>query len=183
MTQNLPDKIIYSKEVIEFVTVANEYCMLLESLNLLTREQFVKQTYNILTLLHLKAIILPKPKDISNANTESFVNEADWHFIDNGISRKLGSLETYSELREPLDPDSVLNVSISECLTDTFQDLKDFTQIYQFGNEDAITEALWECKNNFEQIWGSRIILVLKEFHNLIYGNVDFTEDKKNEKE
>ncbi len=182
---NLPDKLIYTKEVIEFVTVANEYCVLLESLESLTREQFIKSTYKILTLLHLKSLTLPKPKDISNIETETFMNEADWHFIDNNISTKLGSMETFNDLREPIIPDNPVNISISECLTDTYQDLKDFIQLYQIGNEDAVTEGLWECKNNFEQIWGPRIIIVMKEFHNLLFGNIDLSneENKKSEQQ
>jgi len=178
---NLPDKLIYSKEVIEFVTVANEYCLLVESLNVLTREQFIEQSYKMLSLLHLKSILLPMPKDVNNANTETFMNEADWHFIDNGLSEKLGSFEVYSELKEPLDPETNINISLSESLTDIYQDLKDFTQLYHFGNEEAITEGLWECKNNFQNIWGPRLIIVLKEFHNLLYGNIDLSENEKEE--
>ncbi len=173
---NLPDKLIYSTEVIEFVTVANEYCMLLEGLNELTREEFIEQSYKMLTLLHLKAITLPKPENLENAETETFMNEADWHFIDTGISTKLGSLEKFNELIEPAIPDNPINISLSECMTDTYQELKDFTQLYQFGNEEAITEGLWECKNNFEMIWGPRIIIVLKDFHNFVYGNIDLND-------
>ena len=180
---NLPDKLIYTKEVIEFVTVANQYCILLESTETLTREQFIDNTYKILTLLHLKALTLPKPKNISNVETETFMNEADWHFIDNSISTKLGSLETFNDLTEPIIPDNPVNISISECLTDTYQDLKDFTQLYQIGNEDAVTEGLWECKNNFEQIWGPRIIIVMKDFHNLLYGDKDLSEEEKTSQE
>ena len=180
---NLPDKLIYTTEVIDFVTVANEYCLLLEGLNELTREQFIEQSYKLLTLLHLKAVILPKPEDIENAETEAFMNEADWHFIDTGISTKLGSHETFNELIEPGTPDTPVNISLSECMTDTYQELKDFTQLYQFGNEDAITEGLWECKNNFELIWGPRIIIVMKEFHNLVYGNTDLTDEESKPEE
>ena len=180
---NLPDKLIYTTEVIDFVTVANEYCLLLEGLNELTREQFIEQSYKLLTLLHLKAVILPKPEDIENAETEAFMNEADWHFIDTGISTKLGSHETFNELIEPATPDTPVNISLSECMTDTYQELKDFTQLYQFGNEDAITEGLWECKNNFELIWGPRIIIVMKEFHNLVYGNTDLTDEESKPEE
>ena len=180
---NLPDKLIYTPEVIEFVTIANEYCLLLEGLNELTREQFIEQSYKLLTLLHLKAVILPKPEDIENAETEAFMNEADWHFIDTGISTKLGSHETFNELIEPAIPDNPINISLSECMTDTYQELKDFTQLYQFGNEDAITEGLWECKTNFEQIWGPRLIIVMKEFHNLIYGNTDLADEESKPEE
>ena len=180
---NLPDKLIYSKEVIEFVTVANEFCVLLESLNNLTREEFVRQTYKMLSLLHLKTIIIPKPKNITNAETETFINEADWHFIDNGISKKLGSYEVFTDMTEPATPEVSINISLSEALADIYQDLKDFTQLYHFGNEESITAGLWECKNNFEQIWGSRLIIVLKEFHNLLFGNIDLSELEEDNEE
>lgn len=175
---NLEAKLIYTKEVVEFVTVANEFCLLVESLNVLTREQFVEQTYKLLSLLHLKAISLPKPTNVLNAETETFMNEADWHFIDNGISEKLGSFEVFTDLKEPLDPDTSINISLSEAMADIFQDLKDFTQLYQFGNEEAIKEGLWECKNNFQNIWGPRLIIVLKEFHNLLYSDIDLAENE-----
>jgi hypothetical protein len=177
---NLPDNIIYSPEVIEFVTIANEYCLLLEGLNELSREEFIEQSYKLLTLLHLKAIVLPKPANVSDAETETFMNEADWHFIDQGISTKLGSLETFNELVEPARPNVPLELSLSECMTDTYQDLKDFTQLYQFGNEEAITIGLWECKTNFEQIWGPRIIIVMKEFHNLLYSDTEINDETDN---
>ena len=127
--------------------------------------------------------IKTKPNISSDAQTESFVTEADWHFIDNAISTKLGSLEVFSDLREPADPENSIQISISECLADTYQDLKDFSQLYQFGNPEAITQGLWECKTNFEQVWGPRIMIVIKEFHNLIHGDKDLTQEEKNVEE
>ncbi len=176
----LPKDLIYSDEVVEFVTIANEFCKLLEGLNIITREQFIKNTYKILVILQLKSIILPKPKDENIAQTESFVNEADWHFIDNEVSSKLGNYEIISDLREPANPEISIEISISECMADTYQDLKDFTQLYQYGNPEAVTQGLWECKTNFEQVWGPRIMIVIKEFHNLIHGENDLSEEEKN---
>lgn len=179
----LPKDLIYSDEVVEFVTIANEFCKLLEGLNNISREEFIGNTYKILIILQLKALILPKPKDENITQTESFVNEADWHLIDNEVSGKLGSFEIISELREPGNPDNSIEISISECLADTYQDLKDFTQLYQYGNPEAITQGIWECKTNFEQIWGPRIMIIIKEFHNLIHGEKDLSEEEKNSRE
>lgn len=176
----LPEDLIYSKEVIEFITAANEFCLLLESINTVTREEFIEQTYKLLILLQLKTILLPKPETISEEQTESFITEADWHFIDNEISTKLGSFEIFSDLREPADPENSVEISISECLTDTYQDIKDFTQLYQFGNLEAITQGLRECKTNFEQVWGPRIMIVIREFHMLLNGNKDLSEEENN---
>jgi len=176
--ENETNSIIYSQETIEFVTVANEYCKMLESLNDYSLAKFVENIYKLSSLLHLKAINLSKPQITQKSPSETFITEADWHFIDNAISQKLGQFEVYTEIREPANPDTPINISMSECLTDTYQDLKDFTQIYHIASEDVILNAMNDCKTNFEQIWGPRILSVLKEFHNLLYGNEELKEEE-----
>jgi len=171
------EEIIYSKEVIEFITVANEFCNIMENLNTQSREEFINNIYKILTLIQLKSVLLPKIEFSSGFGTESFVNEADWHFFDNAVSEKLGSFEIYSNLREPLNPESSSEVTLSECIADTYQDLKDLTQNYQISSPDAILQSIAECKTNFEQYWGPRIMLVIREFHLLIYGNSNLSDD------
>ncbi|MCF6184405.1 MAG: DUF5063 domain-containing protein [Bacteroidales bacterium] len=173
----LPDNIIYSQEIIEFVTVANEFCKILENLNDFSLKSFVENVYKISSLLHLKALGLPKPEISNKMPSETFITEADWHYIDSAISKKLGQYEVYTDLFEPGDTSAPVNISMSECLTDTYQDLKDFTKIYQIAGEDEILNAITDCKSNFEQLWGSRIIIVLKEFHNLLYGNEELKEE------
>ena len=175
------ENIIYSKEVIEFTAIANEFCKLTESLHAQNRKDFIHNAYKLLTLLQSKTVLLPEIKLQSEYESESFVNEADWHFIDTSISEKLGSLELYSDLREPANPDTSSEVTISECLADTYQDLKDFTQIYQFGNPEAILQALSECITSFEQYWGPRIMIVIREFHLLLHGDADLEESTKEE--
>jgi hypothetical protein len=172
------DDHIYTKEIIEFTTVANEFCKLLENLQSQSRKEFIHNTYKILTLLQSKVILLADFKKESEFESESFVNEADWHFIDTAISEKLGSFEIFSELREPADPEVFGEVTISECLADTYQDLKDFTQIFQLGNPEAVAQAIFECKNSYEQYWGPRIMIVIRELHLLIYGERDLDEEE-----
>ena len=176
-TENKENNIIYSKETIEFVTVANEYCKILENLNNFSLTEFIKNTYNISSLLHLKVLSLPKPEISEQLPSETFMTEADWHYIDSAISKKLGQYEIYTDLFEPLNSDTPINISMSECLTDIYQDLKDFTKIYHIAGEDVIKNAMYDCKTNFEQVWGPRILIVLKEFHNLLYGNEELKEN------
>ncbi|NOZ35761.1 MAG: DUF5063 domain-containing protein [Chlorobi bacterium] len=173
----LPNNIIYSQKTIEFVTVANEFCKILENLSDFSLKEFVENVYKISSLLHLKALGLPKPEISNKMPSETFITEADWHYIDSAISKKLGQYEVFTDLFEPGDTATPVNISISECLTDTYQELKDFTKIYQIAGEDEILNAIADCKNNFELLWGSRIIIVLKEFHNLLYGNEELKED------
>ena len=174
---NSPQDIIYSEYVIEFITVANEFCKLVENVNYIARETFIENAYKILILLQLKALMLPKIEPDADYETESFVSEQDWYLVDTGVSNKLGSLELFSELREPANPESPFEISISECIADTYQDLKDFINLYQVGIAEAIFLGLNECKNNYEQIWGPRIMLVIREFHNLLYGDTDIKDE------
>jgi hypothetical protein len=175
--ENNPQDIIYSDYVVEFITVANEFCKLIENVSYISREMFIENTYKILVLLQLKAVMLPKIEPDIDFETESFVTEQDWYQIDTGVSNKLGSLEIFSELREPANPEIPFEISLSECIADTYQDLKDFIMLYQIGNIEATFLGLNECKNDFEQIWGPRIMLVIREFHNLIYGDTNILDE------
>ena len=66
-----------------------------------------------------------------------------------------------------------MNLSLSECFADVYQDMKDITTLYQIGNAEATGIGLWECKLNFKQYWGQRILSILQALHSLLYlGNV-----------
>jgi len=171
------EDIIYSQEVIEFTAAANEFCKLLENLSAQSRNEFIQNTYKLASLLLSKTILLPYINSVTEFESETFVNEADWHFIDNAVSEKLGPFEHFCELRDPGNPDTSSEITLSECFADTYQDLKDFTQIFQFGHPEAIAQALTECKKSFENYWGPKLIIIINEFHVLIYSEKDLDED------
>ena len=173
----LPEEFIYSKEVVEFITVANDFCILIEDINSFSREEFIENIYKLLIILQVKTIMVPKPDSDSDSVTESFVNEADWNYIDTAVSSKLGNFEIFSDLREPAEPETIIEISLSECLADIYQDLKDITQLYHVGNIEAITQGLVDCITNYEQFWGPRLTIVIKEFHLLVYGEKDLSEE------
>ncbi len=180
MTKDSDDKfhdIVYSDEVVEFSKAALEFCSMIENINQITREEFIENTYKILVILQVKAVLLPETEANNEFETESFVNEQDWYFVDTGVSGKLGIFETFSELREPLKTEEPFEISISECIADTYQELKDFIMLYQVGNLDAIYQGLNECKTGYKIFWGPRIMIVIKEFHNLIFGDTDIADD------
>ena len=50
-----------------------------------------------------------------------------------------------------------------------------------------MNDALWECKNNFEEFWGQKLVNVLRAIHSLVYSealNEEQTTDpgQKNKK-
>ena len=49
---------IYTKNTIEFITVAKEYCAFVEDADKLSKKDFLFQTQKLLALLYLKTSIL-----------------------------------------------------------------------------------------------------------------------------
>ena len=59
-------QVIFDKNVVEFVTVAAEFCAFLERAEGMKRSMFVDTTLKILPLLYLKASMLPKCEKARN---------------------------------------------------------------------------------------------------------------------
>ena len=128
------NELVYSQNVIEFVTVAGEYCGFSESISNFSRKEFIEKSLKLLPLLYLKSTLLPKIESISDVVNEKFVAEHDWVFIKENISQKLGSYDSFIEVSDLMNPTTIdsTSLSISECFADIYQDLRDFISLYQF---------------------------------------------------
>jgi hypothetical protein len=172
---------VYSKNIIEFITVASEYCGFVEKTEKFSKIDFISKSQKILTLMYLKASLIEKfnKDDIEEGNIEKFVTEVDYNFVIEAVSGKLGSLEQFIDIFEPTRTEisEAVQVSLSECFADIYQDLKDFISNYQIGNENIMTEAIFECQLNFEIFWGPRILALLNTIHNILYSDNDLEDD------
>jgi hypothetical protein len=166
--------VVYSRNVIEFATVANEFCTFTESVGDLGRKDFLGKLQKLFPLLYLKASLLPKmDEDEVEEAPEKFVTESDYLFILKKLSSKLGEYDSYREVFEPGTPlgEADIEANISENVADVYQDLKDFILAYRIGTVDVMRAALWECRNNYEQYWGQKLVNGLRAVHQLVYGN------------
>ncbi len=161
--------IVYSKNVVEFVTVANEFCLMLESCGKLTEEEFVAMAQKILPLLYLKGSVLPKNDTELDEDIEKFVNESDWSFIHSMVKEKVGANDEYLEVFEEdmQYSDAPVVTTISENMADIYQDIKDFITAYKVGTIAIMNDALWELNNNFAAYWGQKTVNVLRQIHQL----------------
>jgi hypothetical protein len=173
------DHIVFSKNVVEFVTVANEYCTFVEQHTRITRQDFIKKAQKILPLLYLKTTLLPEVDLPDEGIPEKFVTEVDYNFLLNKLSEKLGQFDSYQEVFDEgmQFSETALDASIAENLCDIYQDLKDFIMVYRLGNTDIMTEALIECRHNFETYWGQKLVNCLRALHLLVYGSSDLNEN------
>ena len=169
---------VYSHNVIEFVAVANEYCKYAEHASELKGDEMLRIMQRILPLLYLKASLLPSLEPVFEDGNEKFVTETDWSRIHETIGRILGSADDFSaEMGEKLDDTGIpMPVSLSENMADIYQDIKDFILLYQTGTEEIMNDAIWECKMNFETIWGEKLLNVVRAAHRFLYSGKDIED-------
>ncbi|HPR61095.1 MAG TPA: DUF5063 domain-containing protein [Prolixibacteraceae bacterium] len=178
MSQDL-EQIVYSKNVIEFVAVANEYCNFVENHAQVNRRVFVERMQKIFPLVYLKASLLPQIDDENAESPEKFVNEVEYNFLVNKLAEKLAQFDSYQEVFDERMQfsEGAIDASISENICDIYQDLKDFIMAYRIGTVEIMVNALWECNNNFQNYWGQKLVNGLRAIHTLVYGDNDIDQN------
>jgi hypothetical protein len=172
--------IVYSKNVVEFVTVANEFCMFTEKVIDFTTSQLLGRLQKILPLIYLKASMLPEAERVLDDEVEKFVSELDYNILLQRWLQKLGSHDSFQEVFAPgmQFSEEALEESISEGIVDIYQDLKNFITSYSLGNEDVMNDALSECIFNYKEYWGQRLVNILRAVHMLLVGGIDLDEEQ-----
>ena len=84
------DKQIYSKEVIDFVKLAADYCLKLEHCNEATPRELVKAMLGTIPYIYIKANDLIDRVEDNGFGTDAQVTEDDYNFI----------AQTYNSLRQ-----------------------------------------------------------------------------------
>jgi hypothetical protein len=165
------NSIAYSKNVIELITVANEFCSFIEKAENFNTYDFLSRLQKILPLLYLKASLLPdfdfEPED----ELEKFVTEIDYNLIQQKILRHTASADDYPEVfvSGMQYSETALTSSISENIADIYQEMKDFVLLFRLLDQAVMEQAVWECKYNFEQDWGQTLVNCLRAVHQLVY--------------
>jgi len=164
---------VYSKQVIEFVTVANEFCSFMEYAGQLEKLDFIQKIQKLLPLLYLKGSLIPEMESVLNEGNEKFVTEQEYDFVKDQVQAHMGELDDYTEQWDPKMTGSTEPVitSISENMADLYQDLKDFVSLYSMGTTEIMNDAVWECKMNFENYWGQILVNALRVIHRIVTGD------------
>lgn len=165
------NSVVYSKNVIELITVANEFCSFLERSEDFDSADFLSRLQKMLPLLYLKASLLPRFEIEFEDDLEKFVTEVDYNLIQQKILRQTGANDDYQEIFLPgmQFSETALTSSIAENVADIYQDLKDLVMSFRTLNEEVMEQALCECQQNFTQYWGQKLVNCLRAVHNLIY--------------
>jgi len=171
------NKIIFSRDTIEFVTVTKAYCKLLENAENITAKDLMWKIQRILPLLYLKASVLPEFESTEDMVLEKYVQEVDYHILMQQLVTLLGDNDTSREEERLDSSNSPWTISISESLCDIYQDLKNFMMSFRTASDAIMQESLWQCMDSFKHYWGEVLLNVLKAVHHLNYSDVDWDNE------
>jgi hypothetical protein len=172
------DHPVYSKNVFELITVANDYCLTLSKIENADREYLIDYLRKVSPLLYIKASLLPDVVVENSDANEKFITQEEWESLFNILRKKFEHQDEFWYI----DPSGVTNEpvkgSLSECFADIYQDLKDFLLLYQKNSIAAKENAVHDVKHLFETRWGFELVNAHKILHYLTMPGTDNDEFK-----
>lgn len=164
--------IVYSHDVLEFVTVAVQYCAFLEQEEGTERKEFVDTILKLLPLLYIKGALIQKYEPIEDVTLQDYVTEENYDIVRNNIAYIMGEQDDFLDVfvEDMKYSEAPILCTISENLADIYQDLKNFVSAMKDGMEEIMEEALFVCKCNFETYWGIKVANTMRALHEVRYG-------------
>ncbi|MBS3770615.1 MAG: DUF5063 domain-containing protein, partial [Bacteroidales bacterium] len=185
MNEDAENKILHNEQVTEFVTRAAEYCTFVENTGNFSKRDFIRKALSLLSEIYTRMMQMPPLENATDAVNEKYVTENDWNTIYQKVSTKLGYHNDYLDIFDPVtkEEEEVSVASLGDNFADIYQDMKDFITLYSMGNEEVMTDALWECQMNFEEYWGHKVLNALRILHRIYFGGEDLEEESEEQGE
>ena len=178
-------QVIFDRNVVEFVTVAAEFCKFLEQAETIKRSTFVDTSLKILPLLYLKASMLPKCETIGNEALETFVTEETYEILRMNLAGLLAEKDDYLDVfvSAMKYSDQPITRNISEDLADIYQDIRNFIYVFQLGLNETMNDSLAVCRENFALYWGQKLVNTLRALHDVKYNQPEDEEENQDEED
>lgn len=177
------EQVIFSRNTVEFVTVAAEFCAYLERAESLRRKEFVDTILKILPLLYIKASMLPECEMQSDDEPESFVTEDDYEVLRYSLAALMADKDDYLEvfMQDMRYSDTPITRCISEDLADIYQDVKNFISVFQLGFDETMHDSLALCRDNFSLYWGQTLVNTMRALHSVKFNPEQEDEEEDND--
>ena len=178
-------QVIFDRNVVEFVTVAAEFCKFLEQAETIKRSTFVDTSLKILPLLYLKASMLPKCETIGNEALETFVTEETYEILRMNLAGLLAEKDDYLDVfvSDMKYSDQPITRNISEDLADIYQDIRDFIFVFQLWLNETMNDSLSVCRENYALYWGQKLVNTLRALHDVKYNQPEDEEENQDEED
>lgn len=162
------ENIVKSKQVLEVFAVASEYCLFIDRMENVPREDALTFLQSILPALYLKGSMFPTVEVLDDSANERFVTEEEYETLRYRLSNYFGEQDFFSAVDLSNGDIESVPTSLSELLTDIYTDLKDFLMLYAKENPSAKENAVASCHYYFHVGWGNRLVLALPQIHHLV---------------
>ena len=176
-------QVIFDRNVVEFVTVAAEFCKFLEQAETMKRDIFVDTSLKILPLLYLKAAMLPETEIIGDDAPESYVTEETYEVLRINLAGILAEKDDYLDvfIQDMVYSDQPIKKNISEDLADIYQAIKDFIFVFQLGLNETMNDSLAICQEQFKEYWGQTLVNTLRALHDVKYRQSEEDEPEEDD--
>ncbi len=168
-------EVIFDRNVVDFVTVAAEYCLFLEESQIKTQDEFVDTVLKILPLLYVKASLLPEVTSLSFEDPEMSVTEEVYEQMKSTLEKVLGDGDDYLDVfvEDMKYSDTPIRKCISEDLADIYQDLKNFIFVFKLGVNETMNDSLALCQEHFKEYWGQVLVNTMRALHQIKYNSIE----------
>ncbi|MDO4461994.1 MAG: DUF5063 domain-containing protein [Bacteroidia bacterium] len=151
---------------IEFLTVAREYCLLVENCPKYTPADFKKVAARMLAYLYVRASVLPENgEELLDGDLMESVDEFEYQSVWSQISEKMGDDDSYIKVVDIRRDEEVAQGSISEDMADIYQSLKNFVARCQMNIDDITNDAQVVVQREFADYWGASLTNALMALH------------------
>jgi hypothetical protein len=160
---------------LEMFRLCNDYCTILEQADKFPLHELLDKAALSLMAVYKKSFSITRFQTKYENEPQHFLTEKQYNKTCNTLKALLEKKDTYPEIINPnkLASKEIYQASISEDLTDIYQDFYDFVKWYSEGTFESINDSIIELLNNYDKYWGIKLLNVLRAIHVIRYMKKD----------
>lgn len=157
--------------ITEFIDAASHYCHLMEQASKKRTGELFNDLHQLLPEIYLKASRLPKPRYCFEEEPKRFVREDDYARIHDALQQKIELVNGIARMSPGVRHDErvLLSFTMAETYADIYEELKNFIKLYEVDIPQAMNDAVWICRNSYEQGLGLKLIEGIKLLHTALF--------------
>lgn len=152
-----------SQEVEQFRSAAERYCALVESMDELSRYEFLARINLALPELYAAAVRLPDRFVDGPDPPDALSHKEAWDTFER-VQSKLGDADAYRAVFDPWDQtEEAIAISLAGDVSSVYRDLKDVLA------DDRGEHGAWDWREAFTTHWGRHATNALSAMHWLLH--------------
>ena len=157
---------IYRRDVLDFVTIATEFCKQVEQCAGSERSEFVSVMQRLLPMIYLKASMVEEVEE-GFGYVDSVLTEEDYEYVRTQISSIMRDADDYLDVfvESFRYSDAPVVCTVSESLADVYQALRNMVETFRSEIDEAMEVALFDCLEDFKLRWGQLLLGATRAIH------------------